>query len=137
MAEDVAQERVADELADLVIDRRDGLGLEFGWHRCELPQPEGSHDRVAHLRQDALTETDVPEHAADRQQRRTRDFDEREERIAEDVLHARTEEIAPDLLESADDAGHSERPLLRLGTMQDVEGQGMSRVGYPGLRTVS
>ena len=128
LADDGAEDGMAEELADLVLDRGDGLGLVLRLPGGELPFPERLHDGIADPRHEHLAIRGVAEEPLEREEGGAGNFEEREEGVAEDVLQSGAPTVAVELLEGRDDAGGDKRTLLRRrGSKSGLNASGKSR----------
>ena len=108
LADDVADERIAGELTDLVLDRgRRLLRIAVGVIG-KLLRPEVFHDRVLHVLNDFLPIRLVGVHAIDAEQGRIRILEEREQCVGENVFHARAPRVHPNLFERRHEAADHE-----------------------------
>jgi hypothetical protein len=110
-------------------DGGDGFQLKLLRQRRELPLPKIPHHGVAEPRDDGVTEPCVGQDSKYREQRRSRNFEQRQNRIAQDMFHPWSPELAIQFLKRANNARRDKGPLLPAGTVQQVERQGMACVG--------
>ena len=123
--EEPPEPRIGEERSHLVLDRPDRFLAVEGIEAGILVRPEGAHLLVRHLRKNPRLELLVGEEPQDVRERRVAVLDERKERIPEDVLHAHSPGLAPDLLEGFEDAGDGKRDLVGADSPERVVAIGM------------
>ncbi len=94
-----------DERAELVQDRRQGLGLERLRVARPLAEPEGSDERVGRALDDLLSQRLVDEEPVQEHHRRARMCGDREGASAQDVFETRPPGVFPDAAETRDELG--------------------------------
>ncbi len=129
LAHDIADERGREQLADLVLDGSYGLRAVFLGPAGEFVLPEAAHEVVLHVLHHFAAEVVVGEDPQDAEHRVALHFDEREQRIAQDVLHASAPHVGPEFLEDAHHAGRDERLLFLVRACKHVEGHREFLVG--------
>jgi nucleotide-binding universal stress UspA family protein len=97
-----------------------------------LRLPEGSDHRIAQLLDEPLAEAVVGQNADELEDRlRTLVGEEREQRIAQVVLHLRAGEPWPEVLEQVDKLRGHELVVAGRPTLEEVEAARMGSVGKP------
>ncbi len=128
LPDDGPEDRLAQKLPDLVLDRRDGLRPVLGFPGGELLLPEGADHRIVDMPRKVFAVLRVAEQPLEREQRRAGHFQQGQQGVAEDVLQPRAPTVAVELLERGDDGGGDERPLVRLSAGEQVEREGIVSV---------
>ena len=113
LPENVANHRIQQELAELVLDRRDGFALEAWIVGLVFLSPKRPDKRIAHLIDDPASIVGVGEESIYPEQGGVGAFEQRGKRVVEDVLQARSPRIAPNAFERADDAGGNKVLFIR------------------------
>ena len=121
LADNRPENRVAEELADLVLDGCNGLGPVLRFPMGKLAFPEALDDWVGDPAREHFSVGSVCEKPLEREKGRAGRFDKCEQRVAKDVLHAWAPTVAVELLECRDDAGGDQWALCRVRASQRVE----------------
>jgi hypothetical protein len=120
LAENVADHRTEEKLADFVLDGRNRLPLEAGIVAGVFAFPEFPDEGVFDLPDYPGAVNIVREQPINAQQGSVRAFQQRRNRVVEDVFHPRPPGIMPDALESADNPRCHKVPLVRGNIGQEV-----------------
>lgn len=126
-----AHNRMREKGAELVGNRGNAIKGGLVVHRGELPQPELPDLIVRDAGDHFLAEGLVEEQAHDVLQISLGLLQQRQQRVAQDVLHARTPGIGPLLLQGVDEPRGNQRPELARHP-----GQGIVAIGAAGIRHV-
>src|ERR1035437_6612501 len=121
LAQNVADDRIQEKLAELVLNRCDGLTLEALVIPLILLRPKRPDERVFDLTDDLGTEVWIGQQPIDTQKGRVSAIQERRYGIVEDVFQARPPGVAPNSLECADDAGGDKVPGVRRDVREHVQ----------------
>lgn len=124
LAEDVANNRVQQKLADLVLDRSDGLALEPRIVSLKFVEPKLLHKWIAHFRHDSAAILRIGEHSVDAEQGSVRAIEEGGDGIVENVFEARTPGVSPDAFERPHDAAGDEMPFVGWNVGDQIEADG-------------
>jgi len=101
LAQDGTQDGIREELPDLVQDRGGGLRLKLGGKLREFPRPEVPDYGVGRLADHLLPEPGIGEESRDDGQGSVWHVEQREQRVAEDVLQTRSPRIPVELLKTS------------------------------------
>lgn len=129
LAKDVADDRVQEELAHLVLDRRDGLPPEPLVVALVLLGPERPDEGIFYLPDDLRAVRLVGQHPVDAEEGGVPAVQEGGHRVVQDVLQPRAPRVPPDPLERTDDPGGDEVAVVRRDVRQDVQADGELQVG--------
>ena len=113
LAQDVSDHRIQKELADLVLDRRDGLALEALVISRIFLRPKCPDERVFDLPDHFGAVCVIREHPVDAQKGCVPAFQQCRHGVVEDVFQSRPPGIPPDALERRHDAGRDQMPVIR------------------------
>src|SRR5262249_12395620 len=108
LADDVPDDRRQEELAGLVLKRRDYLLAGAGGVGRILVPPELERARIPKLREDARAEVVVHEKPVQVEERGAWGFEESEDRVLHEVLRARPPELGPEAFEDRHEPGGDE-----------------------------
>ena len=129
LAEDRSDERVGEECADLVLDRRDRLVAEARVVGGVFGLPEGSHDRIVAADDEPIAIGLVDQQAGESEQGLILGVEQEPQRMAEDIFEARPPALRPDVLERRDDVRGGRRALGLGDAREGIVGEGVGRVG--------
>jgi hypothetical protein len=124
LPQNVSHDRIQDELADLVLDRGDGLALEVLVVARELVGPERADEHVLDLPHHPRAVALVGEHPVHAEERRVPAVEQGRDGVVEDVFEPRSPRVAPDALERRDDAGRDQVPVIGSDVGKRVQSDG-------------
>ena len=99
LAEDIADRRVHEELADFVLNRSNGFAHKPRIIAREFLCPKAADKRVFDLANDPLAILGVGEHAVDAKKGSVLAVEQSDEGVVKDVFHARSPRIPPNTFE--------------------------------------
>ena len=124
LAENVANDRTGQELAELVLNRGDGFSLKARVVAGVFLLPERPDERVFDLADDPGAIRVVGQQPVHAEQRRVLAIEQCGDGVIEDVFQARPPGIGPEALESADNAGGNQRPVVGRDLGEQVQADG-------------
>ena len=118
--DDGSQRGLAEELAELVLNGRDRLGLVLRLPAGKLALPERADHGIGQAVGDAAAELAVGQQPLECEQRGGRQFEQGEQGVAQNVLQTFFPTVAVELLERRDDPGGDQPPLLGVRAIQRI-----------------
>src|SRR3989344_3789271 len=129
LTHDVPDKRGGQELADLVLNGRDGLVPELVLPLFVLVHPERLDHRVGHVSDYLLPVFFVDQKPRHAQKGRTGIVQKREYRVVQNVFHPGGPDSRPDLGENAHQTRSHQMLVLGVGQFQDIEADMIVGVG--------
>ena len=121
LAQNVADDGIQQELAELVLDGGDGFALKAGFIAGIFILPKGADERVFDLLDDPGAIFLVGEHSIDAQEGRVLAVEKGGHGIVQNVFQSRPPRVMPDALAGADDAGGDQMPFIPWGTGEQIQ----------------
>ncbi len=129
LSNDVADQGIGNELADLVLNRGSRFGGEFVGVLGKFLRPEGPNFGIFDLFYDRFAVVFFRQHPVDPQKRRTRNLQKGQNRIVENVLHARRPRVDPDFFEHGHHAVRNQVTAVIIHLFHDIERDRVLKIG--------